>query len=97
MTLPELKQSPAIGKTLAYRQSPNWSNLMEWLQRFHRHEACGINDPATQLANGARADVVVVGGMFSMAEELTDVPWERIEKILLAQRPMLRAVDQRWG
>lgn len=96
-TLPELKQQPTQTKDNGYSNTPHWRNLLMWLQRYHKGEVGRVSCAEVQRKASAQEDVVVVGGMFSIVAELSDLPWVRVKKILMAQRAVLEVLDPRWS
>ena len=86
-------------KVSANFETPNWPNLMIWLERVYRGElGAAMRSPGKVLFAGPRyPDRMALGGLFDIVTELRDLPWERVKKLLLGHRPILVHADARWA
>lgn len=95
------RQRETDHKTLLWPRdsTPNWRNLMIWLQRWYNRERFYGFRPPNDIALGRTeyAKEIALGGLFVLVTELRDLPWARVEKMLLDQRPILVSTDERWG
>lgn len=101
-TLPALSCYVDVVKDWRYYQVPNWPNLLRWLQLNHKQDDNWplLSKYPVKLVSRdryAKRDYLVVSGMFAMVRELSCVPWERLQAVLEAQRPILVRIDRRWG
>ncbi|KAK5127544.1 hypothetical protein LTR85_006884 [Meristemomyces frigidus] len=72
---------------------PDWSNLMLWLRRYHAGEAeSGIDD---DNPSPDQEDKILVM-MFGMVEDLADLRWPQVERILERSRFLLARCDSAW-
>lgn len=80
---------------------PHWSNLLEWLRRYHA-------DPT--LRPGLAADLILqvlhrshqerthlITVMFETVEAMLDKPWRRVEELMLRYRPILAGLEAGWA
>lgn len=97
-TLPRLKGVVATTGSRCQNWRPHWRNLLKWLQRCQDGTVItGFRTPGELRTVGTTCAMMVLGGMFAMVRELKHVRWEDVERVLVAQRPMLMVHDARWG
>lgn len=87
--------------------SPLWPNLLTWLQHVHHGKQLWTSwkgdQPADQLERldtapvAIRMQIDVIRSMFTVAQELRDLPWCRTEKILESMRLALTKDGSRFG
>ena len=78
---------------------PSWTNLRQWLQRQHEGTVeFNINKPSKMSADGPCEwrDDVWIGHMFELVEELKDLPWERVARLLDEGHEALARCDEAW-
>ena len=74
---------------------PSSNNLLLWLRRAHQ-----IGYPLLSLKAAPEASThdQVIYGLFDLVRELREnLPWERVERLILSQRPVLVTIDGRWS
>lgn len=80
---------------------PNWSNVMQWLKRYHSGLITGVIDSPEQLLklwSERLTSDLVIAGMFCMVDSMKGkAAWEETEKLLGHQRVILARLDKRWG
>ena len=78
---------------------PKWSDLLLWFRRVHAHEIYVRPNTPADLAKLKSEDMrkYAIGGMVAVVDETEDLPWARVEKILVSMRPTLVVLDERWG
>lgn len=75
---------------------PNWSNVLEWLRRFHAREVNQIVLPPTR-APGMPLDMKVVGTMFESLDYMKSTPWVEVAQVMEEHHQLLVAIDRRWA
>ena len=55
-----------------------------------------FNRPSREIQLGSTLDIVVVGGMFQLAQAMIFRPWKDVETLLEEQHCILVQIDPRW-
>lgn len=91
----------SIRITVASSLSPNWANLLQWLEGCHNgifQHAAVDGDEISTLQRRDQVTGAIIAGMFCTAQGLRDqTPWQTVEDIVSKQRVSLIAIDGRWA
>lgn len=92
--------APEVVCTAPNPNLPNWSNVMQWLKRYHGGLITdSVAAPERLLELGSDRDTadLVIGGMFCILDGMMEKEWEEIQGLLGHQRVILTRLDKRWG
>lgn len=85
--------------TMCSNRTPDWANVLTWARRRHEDRWMHpMRSPEALKAAGNRDKTkFALGAMFQMVAAMRDQPWPLVERTLVQMRPMLEAIDARWG
>jgi hypothetical protein len=79
---------------------PRWTNLLKWLRGVHSGESFNPIQRPQVLVEQTRynypLELIIISGMFHMAENLRNSPWDVVKKILKQQRMILGGANDKW-
>lgn len=80
-------------------RTPNWANVVIWARRCHEDRWMHpMRGPQALKAAGSRDKTkFALGSIFQMVAAMRNQPWPLVERTLVQMRPMLEAIDARWG
>lgn len=74
---------------------PNWSNVIDWLKKYHEGSVeTGLMPPS--MVRTRDDEYCVLGVMFLLARSLKSWPWSEVAALLEEQRYVLSNIDERW-
>ena len=80
---------PAEKAFLSFAGQDSWSNLKQWLKRYHGDERV---DNAGTISESTEGMGLTVINAFKIVESLFDIPWSKVEGVLEAFKNGVNAV-----
>ena len=74
---------------------PNWTNLKLWLCRVHLYRSNLL--PVICSDDPSRDMIFRFDTLFTIVDELRDVPWERVERVVKELHKWMVKSDPRWA
>lgn len=78
---------------------PHWANLLEWLKLHHARVVAWTHHTPARFVDEEwmTQERMVFASLFTTVEDLRDLPWARVEKMVENQRPLFVMCARRWS